>query len=244
MPGIDSTLDTDGPEFSLVVLGYAAGEAVRDFVERQHRALVSTGTEFELVLVANYWPGRDDDTPSVAADLALSYPEIVVVSQPKRGDMGWDMRTGLAACSGDLLGVIDGDGQFPVEVIAECLQRLREPEIDLVKTYRTHRGDGRYRRALSWTYNRLFGLLFAELRGVRDANSKPKLMTRAAYEAMELCADDWFIDAEIMLEAARLDLRMAEIPVAFSALDDRKSFVGPRAVTEFCMNLLRTRLRR
>lgn len=232
------------PDFSIAVLGYRAGEDIEPFVEGLHRSLSETDVTWEIVIVANYWPGTGDSTPAVARRLCERLSGVRVIAEEKGGDMGWDMRAGLAACRGRHLGVVDGDGQFPVAIIGECLDTLMRPDVDLVKTYRSTRGDGVYRRVLSRIYNSVFSLLFPKLRGHRDANSKPKLMTRSAYESMTLTADDWFIDAEIMLEATDRGLRIVEIPVAFDKLDHRRSFVRPRAILEFVVNLVRRRIRR
>jgi hypothetical protein len=78
---------------------------------------------------------------------------------------------------------------------------------------------------------------------VRDVNSKPKILTRAAYERLRLTADDWFIDAEVMIQARRLRLRVHEIPTTFKGLTSRASFISVASVLEFLVNLVRYRLR-
>jgi hypothetical protein len=75
-----------------------------------------------------------------------------------------------------------------------------------------------------------------------DINGKPKGLTRSAYERLELRSDDWFIDAEIVLEARRLGLTIGELPVVFRANPERASFVKPSAILEFLRNMLRYRL--
>ena len=105
-----------------------------------------------------------------------------------------------------------------------------------------HRGDGLTRRLISLVFNALFRLLFPGLR-VRDVNAKPKIMTRAAYERLELESDDWFIDAEIMIQARRLGLRIGEVETDFLALTGRRSFINLRTLLEFLANLTRYRLR-
>ena len=77
----------------------------------------------------------------------------------------------------------------------------------------------------------------------RDMNSKPKILSREAYERMRLGADDWFIDAEIMIEARRLGLRIGEVPTGFLGLSGRRSFVSAGAVLEFLRNFALYRLR-
>ena len=156
--------------------------------------------------------------------------------------MGWDMRMGLDAARGTYIGVIDGDGQFPPESIVACLLKCELEDLDLTKTYRVIRDDGLYRRVISMVYNGIFSLLFGFK--VRDINSKPKIIRRDKYELLHLQSDDWFADAEIVIRARELGLKIGETPVHFSLNDNRGSFVKPKAILEFTSNLLKYRFSR
>jgi len=224
-------------EFSLAVLCYGAGEEAIPFVEQLHAMMSLLSLPWEIVLVGNYWPGAEDPTPAVVAALAARLPNVRSIAREKAGGMGWDMRAGFAACRGRYLGVTDGDGQFPLDSTLACFARLRMGHCDLVKTYRVVRYDGFYRRLISAVYNRLFRLLFPRYRG-HDVNSKPKILTRAAYQRLDLGADGWFIDAEIVLRCLDLGMTMSEIPTEFSALERRPSFVRIAALGEFLRDLL------
>jgi len=191
------------------------------------------------VLVGNYIEGSDDETPQVVTKLAENSPNIRTVIRPKQGMMGWDMRMGLDAARGTYIGVIDGDGQFPPESIIACLLKCELEDLDLTKTYRVVRDDGLYRRFISTVYNALFSLLFGFK--VRDVNSKPKIIRRDKYELMNLKSDDWFADAEIIIRARELGLKIGETPVHFVLNDKRGSFVKPMAIVEFASNLLKYR---
>jgi glycosyltransferase involved in cell wall biosynthesis len=227
------------PHFSLVVLCYRSGQSIIPFVERLQRTLSRCNFSWELVLVGNYIEGSDDETPQVVAKLAESSTNIRTVIRPKQGMMGWDMRMGLDAARGTYIGVIDGDGQFPPESIIACLLKCELEDLDLTKTYRVIRDDGLYRRLISTVYNAIFSVLFGFK--VRDINSKPKIMRRDKYELLQLESDDWFADAEIVIRARELGLKIGETPVHFSINDKRGSFVKPKAILEFTSNLLRYR---
>src|SRR5215213_7424473 len=227
------------PHFSLVVLCYRSGQNIIPFVERLQRTLSRCNFSWELVLVGNYIEGSDDETPEVVTKLAEGSDNIRTVIRPKQGMMGWDMRMGLDAARGTYIGVIDGDGQFPPESIIACLLKCELEDLDLTKTYRVIRDDGLYRRLISTVYNALFSLLFGFK--VRDINSKPKIIRRDKYELLHLQSDDWFADAEIVIRARELGLKMGETPVHFKVNDTRGSFVKPKAILEFTSNLLRYR---
>ena len=230
------------PHFSLVVLCYRSGQTIIPFVERLQRTLSRCNFSWELVLVGNYIEGSDDETPQVVKKLAEQSPNIRTVIRPKQGMMGWDMRMGLDAARGTYIGVIDGDGQFPAESIIACLLKCELEDLDLTKTYRVIRDDGLYRRLISAVYNALFSVLFGFK--VRDINSKPKIIRRDKYELLQLQSDDWFADAEIVIRARELGLKIGETPVHFSINDNRGSFVKPKAIFEFTSNLLRYRFSR
>ena len=225
-------------EFSIAVLCYLAEEEIVPLIENLHKIMSLFRFEWELILVANFWPGSNDRTPDICQKLAEQLSNIRVLAEPKSGGMGWDMRRGLNACRGKYIGVIDGDGQFPVEAIFSCFAKIKSDDFDFVKTYRVHRQDGPYRALISAVYNWLFHILFRDSGKFRDVNSKPKIMRREAYRKMVLQSNDWFIDAEIILNCIDLNLRIYEIPVAFHSLRGRKSFVKPSAVLQFIRDMI------
>ncbi|MFH1583429.1 MAG: glycosyltransferase family 2 protein [Candidatus Falkowbacteria bacterium] len=235
---------TNLPELSVVVLCYKAGEFIRQFVEKI-RVLFNQERifDYELILVGNYFPKDNDLTPLVVKKLADMYPNVRYVAKEKQGMMGWDMKSGLNLSRGRYISVIDGDGQMPVEDLAKVYRKIKAEKLDLVKTYRTVRGDSRWRKFLNIVYNLVFKILFYGL-GAKDINSKPKIITREAYEKLNLESDNWFIDAEIMIQARRFNFKIGQIPTYFFGLSGRReSFVGFSAIMEFIKNLIVFRLK-
>jgi glycosyltransferase involved in cell wall biosynthesis len=230
------------PNLSVVVLCYRSGGAARALAASIGRVLLDAGIEnYQLVLVGNYVAGSGDTTPDVVRELAAGAPRIVCSAVEKQGMMGWDMRSGLSLATGQYLAIIDGDGQVPVEDLVRIYRLLREQGLDLAKTYRKQRGDGLKRKLLSLVFNGMFHVLFPGL-GVRDVNAKPKILTRSAYERLTLQSTDWFIDAEILIQARRMGFRIGEIETEFLGLTGRRSFVSVLAVVEFLRNLVRYRI--
>lgn len=244
MTGQKDRLVNAVPDLSVVILCYQAGPAVRDFVNNAEAVFASSGiSDYELVLVGNYQKGSVDDTPHIVRALAKSNPRIRFRAELKLGMMGWDMRAGLAQATGRYIAVIDGDGQMPVEDVVRVYSKIRSGGYDLVTTYRVVRGDSVWRKYISWNYNLIIRFLFPGL-GSTDANSKPKILRRDKYEMLDLRQDDWFVDAEIMIQARRLGFKTHEIPTVFRGLvGKRKSFVRIPAIWEFIKNLIVFRLR-
>jgi glycosyltransferase involved in cell wall biosynthesis len=230
------------PELSAVVLCYRAEESIHLVIDPLLELLEESGIDFELVLVANYDADREDRTPDIVRAFAAGRDRVTVVAEEKHGAMGWDMRSGLRAARGERIVVIDGDSQNPVEDVLRMDAEMRRTGADVMKGRRIARFDGLYRWLVSFVYNALFRLLF-RTGGLSDINGKPKGLTRGGYERMNLTSDDWFIDAEIVLEARRAGLRIEEMPVVFRHNEERASFVRFSAIWEFLRNMTRKRLR-
>lgn len=223
----------------MVILCYHADDVVESLVRQIERELDAAQVDYELVLVGNYHPGgASEQTPVLLRKLADGKPRIRVLAKAKEGMMGWDMRSGMEAARGRNIAVIDGDGQMPMSDIMRVYRVLQTGGYDLVKTFRAKRWDGWRRRCLSNTYNFLFRLLYPAARVLRDMNAKPKVMTRAAYEKMNLVSNGWFTDAEIMIEALKHNLTIAEISTVFYKNERRDTFVPFSAVYEFLWNMI------
>ena len=226
----------DTPEISVVVLAYRSAATIRNFVDSLIDSLEKENLLWEIVLVGNYFAEVEDRTPEVVRDIAARDSRIKAVVKIKKGMMGWDMKSGLQAATGKSLAVIDGDGQMPSSDVIRVYQLMKKNGLDLAKTYRAKRNDSSYRRLISVGYNILFKLLFPGI-NAWDMNSKPKIMTREFYEKMNLESNGWFIDAEIMIFARRLQARIGEVQTVFLSMDSRPSFVKPFSILEFLGNL-------
>ena len=232
----------ESPDISVVVLAYRSASTIEGFVASLVTSLEEEKIDWEIILVGNYIEGADDQTPEVVQRISDRNPRIKAVVHVKEGMMGWDMKSGFQAATGNKLAVIDGDGQMPCTDVIRVYNLMIEKEYDLVKTVRIKRSDGHYRMFISTVYNLLFKIMFPGI-SARDMNSKPKIITRELYQKMNLESDGWFVDAEIMIRARRLKIEIGEIETAFHSIDTRPSFVKPLAILEFLANLIWYRIK-
>ncbi len=231
------------PELSVVILCYRAGELARTVVARMQQSLASTNVSYELILVGNYDEARadTDTTPAVVRDIASKDARIRALTDIKRGMFGWDVRSGLNAATGDIIAFIDGDAQNPVEDVVRLYAAMREKNADMAQTYRVTRHDGARRIMISRIFNRMSRLLFPAIT-IMDINSKPKLFTRAALSKLQLTSDDWFIDAEIAIQATRCGFTIVQLPTVFLKNEHRSSFVKLTTLLEFVYHLAKYRI--
>jgi glycosyltransferase involved in cell wall biosynthesis len=230
-------------ELSVVVLCYHSGKTIVPFFQNLEKLLENLQVGYEIVLVANDFADSKDDTINIVNELAYNHPNVKPVIKIKEGMMGWDMLQGMNSCNGEYICVIDGDGQFPIDSVSEVYKIIKSTGFDIVKTYRQKRDDGFYRKILSWFYNLIFCMLYPGLHS-KDVNSKPKILTKEVYSKLNLQSTDWFIDAEIMINARKLNLKITEIPITFSANESRKSFVKFGAIVEFLLNLIKYKFKK
>lgn len=233
-------------DLSVVILCYKEGRRIERFVEAVIHEINKVTSNWEIVLVGNYHPENEqtvkDVTPQVVQELARKDKRIKAVTLEKQGMMGWDARTGLAVASGETVALIDGDGQMVPSDLCTVYRKMIEGDFDLVKTYRIERQDGFFRAWNSKIYNYFFRMLFPGF-PVQDVNSKPKIFRRRFFDKMDLTSDDWFLDAEIIIQARRLGCKIEEVPTVFLKADSRESFVKPGHISEFLRNMIRARIK-
>lgn len=232
------------PEISVVILCYRSGEFARVFYQRVVDILSKNNLDYEIVLVGNYRKGMSDITPEIVRDIVSKNPRTIAVIKEKvspKHAMGWDMKSGLQASTGKTITVIDGDGQIPPEDIPELYMALKRDGLDLCKAVRITRGDGPYRKFISYMFNLIMRILFGGIED--DINGKPKLFTREVYERLNLESNDWFIDGEIMIKACRMNLKTGNITTNFYKNPERQSFISLKANIEFIKNIIKWRFK-
>lgn len=197
---------------------------------------------FEIILVANY-DNDKDTTPQISQFIQQKYDFVKSITKKKEGKMGWDMRMGMEAASGQYICVLDGDGQMPVSDVVTVFNIINKGQYDLVKTYRHYRYDGFYRTLISKVYNILFTIIYRPKVAIKDVNSKPKILSRTAFDQLNLISNDWFTDAEIMIQALKLNFRICQVSTVFYKNERRKSYVGFNTIFEFIYNLFYYRLK-
>ncbi|HMQ08526.1 MAG TPA: glycosyltransferase family 2 protein [Saprospiraceae bacterium] len=227
-------------DISIIVLCYHSGESILPYFSSLNTLLEEMEIDYEIVLVANDFADSKDKTIEIVKRMAEGRPRVKTVTKIKEGMMGWDMIQGMNAATGEIICVIDGDGQFPLDSIRTAYEIMKVNPVDMVKTYRYRREDGVYRKFVSMVYNFIFRLMFPGLKS-KDVNSKPKLIRKDALERMQLHSTDWFIDAEMMIRVKQLGMQYIEFPIVFKSNDHRPSLVKAGAIWEFIINLFRYR---
>ncbi len=192
---------------SVVLPCYNEEDSVERIVRSTRAVLGEITEDFEIIVVDD---GSRDRTGEIAGRLAETCAEVKVVRHPRRRGYGNTLRSGFRAAGKELIFYTDGDGQFDVAELRRLLFLL--PEADIVTGYRKRRQDPFYRVLNSRLYNLAVRALFAVK--VRDVNCAFKLYRRKVLKDMRLDSAGAFINAEIIIKAARRGCRIRETGVS------------------------------
>ncbi len=181
----------------------------RESCERLQAAGYILGHEIVLVDDAS-----TDATGEIADTLAAADPHLVVVHHPVNRKLGGSIRTGLGVATGDLVLYTDADLPFDMFELDRAVRIMHAYEADIVSAYRHDRtGEGPRRAVYSWVYNWLIQLTFGTR--LRDVNFAFKLLRREVLDAVHLRSEGSFVDAELLVRAQRLGLRVVQIGVDY-----------------------------
>lgn len=164
--------------------------------------------EWEIVLVDD---GSTDNT-AAAAHQAMGEQGLrlrVIRHETKRG-YGVTVADGLRAARGEVVGFMDGDGQFDPADLQTLAGLLADA--DLAAGWRRRRADPGYRLVIAGVFNILVRLLYGVR--VRDLDCGLKLMRRRVLEAAQpILARSALLNTELYFKAQRSGLRIRQIPV-------------------------------
>jgi glycosyltransferase involved in cell wall biosynthesis len=185
-------------------------ESVRPMAEKALGVLAGFTPDFELLIVDD---GSRDGSGELADALAAEDARVRVVHHAVNRGYGQALRTGFAEARGDIVAYTDCDEPADLQLLPEAVRLFDDAALDMVIGYRLQRDDTPRR----WLYSKGCNLLVRVLFGVRvrDVNFAFKLIRRQALRRLSLQAESAFIDGELLSEAARHGLRLAQIPVVY-----------------------------
>ncbi len=226
------------PALSLVLPCYNEEDSLENIVLALDQCFRRDGVALQFVLVNN---GSTDRTGEVIDRLAARGLPITKVTVEVNQGYGYGILQGLQKAHGRLVGFVCADGQVDAEDVVKAYKVAERASGQvLVKVRRCFRMDGWVRKIVSTIYNSLISVLFGGL-GSIDINGNPKFLSRRNLLAMRLVSRDWFLDAEIMIKAKYLDLRVIEMNVFARMREGGNTNVRPQTCWEFLGNLWRYR---
>lgn len=229
-------------QISLVIPTYDEAANIEQLLRSLHTVLSATGTGFELIVVDDNSP---DGTSLIAGEIAAELAGIRVLRRTGATGLATAVICGWAHAQGEILGVIDGDGQHPPEVITDLLAAM-DDQTDVAVASR-HLGEGGVsnwsaaRRLLSRGAQALGLLLLPGTVGqVTDPMSGYFVVRRDVVTHTHLDPVGYKILLEVL---ARGEVRrVAERPYVFLERQRGQSKVGIGHYVGYFRHLMRLRL--
>ena len=125
------------PTLSCVMPAYNEGQNLGHLIPKVLQALQALGSQVEIVLVND---GSRDNTAQVIQQLCAAHPEVVGINLSRNFGKEPALMAGIDAARGEVVVLMDSDGQHPVALVAQMLQRWREGS-DVVYAIRRTRDD-------------------------------------------------------------------------------------------------------
>ncbi len=203
-------MTSPGPRISVVIPVYNEAATVAEVVRR----VEATGLAREIIIVDD---GSTDGTVELVRALEKEHTEVRAFFHPSNRGKGAALRTGFAAVTGDVVIIQDADLEYNPAEYGRLLQPILDGEADVV--FGSRFLGGPHRVLLFWHYvgNRLLTLLSNALNNLNlsDMETCYKAFRAEILQGIEIKSDGFDFEPEFTAKAARLRLRIYEVPIGY-----------------------------
>ena len=209
-------------EYSCSVIIPARNE--KGTIEQAVLRLPKMGTRTEIIFVEG---GSRDGTREEIEHIIQKYPQqdIKLVPQDKGKGKADAVHLGFEAASGDILFILDADLSVPPESLPRFYNVLQSGKGEFVNGTRLiYPLEDQSMKFLNFFANYFFGIAFSWLleRRITDTLCGTKVLRREDYVRIKKDRDylgdfDPFGDFELLFGAARMNMKIVEVPVRYKA---------------------------
>lgn len=200
------------PSISIIISCFNEAGNIEACIRSVHAAL----PQAEIVVVH----GGTDETLEIAKSLSETIPRIKPVRNVDDRGKGHGIKTGIAASRGRWIAQFDADLQFEANDLIAMVERVRSGACDVCVGSRFLRASDRsgYTASLFRNVgNRVMSLYISVLCGkyLADITTGMKAFSREAIDRIAFRDDRYSYEAEILVKAVIMGLRIEEIPVKY-----------------------------
>ena len=208
------------PAVSIIVSCWNEEKSIENVIRSVAVALPAA----EIVIVH----GGNDRTLEIARAAQQEFPQVVPVRNENDRGKGHGIKTGIRRAAGALMAQFDADLQFFASDLPAMIQPLIAGQADLCLGSRFLPASDRaaYRPSFFRDLgNRILAAYISLMIGrkVTDVTAGMKAWTRSAIERIDFQDDVYSYEAEIVVRAGLLGLRIVEIPVSYASRAEGES---------------------
>jgi len=194
-------------------------------IEEAVLSIPMMGRHTELIFVDG---NSTDGTQEIISQQIEKYKgskDIRLIHQGSGQGKGDAVRKGFQAAKGDFLFILDADLTVPPSDLPKFFQAIAENEGELINGTRlVYPMEGEAMRPLNLLANKVFSVMFTWLldQKIKDTLCGTKVISKRNYEALAANRSyfgdfDPFGDFDLLFGAAKLNLKIVEIPVRYRA---------------------------
>lgn len=195
------------PGISVFFPAYNDAKSIGKLVADALEVLPDLADDYEIIVVND---GSADETASVLQDLEKKHKQLRVVRHEVNKGYGAALQSGFKNASKDLIFYTDGDGQYDVRELPLLYAKL-DGKTDIVNGYKIERADGKRRKYIGGSYNRMANFFF-DL-PIRDVDCDFRLIRKTALDGVNLTSESGGICVELVYKLKRKGCNFVEIPV-------------------------------
>lgn len=193
---------------SLVVPTLNEAASLPQLLVRINDTFVRNNIDYEVIIVDD---NSTDSTASVVKELATCFPVRFYTKQGKKGK-AQSLLEGFSYAKYDLLGMIDGDLQYPPEKLPEMIEKISEG-FDIVVANRRTRKTAMSRELFSKSFRFVFVKLLHKIDC--DSQSGLKVFKKEIIQRITIDPSPWTFDLEFLLTALHAGYTVTTIDINF-----------------------------
>jgi glycosyltransferase involved in cell wall biosynthesis len=224
--------------FSLLIPVFNEEGAVEATIRRAYDALKAMGEPFEILVIND---GSTDGTAKVLKNLK-NLSHVQVIERPENVGYSAALKLGIRSSTGEVIGITDADGTYPVEKLPDMLKEMKEKKVDMVVGARNTTNIPFIRKPAKAIVNGLANTLVGKR--IPDLNSGLRVFTRELAERfMPLYPQRFSFTITITLAAFTNDYTVRYVPIEYGKRIGKSSlsagFNGLRTFSNFLSLIVR-----
>jgi glycosyltransferase involved in cell wall biosynthesis len=197
---------------SVIMPVYNEIETIGEIVRRVQGAGVDA--EIELIIVDD---GSTDGTREFLREAAGRHPNVRLILQDGNQGKGSAVRRGIAEATGEIAIIQDADLEYDPRDYPALLRPILEGHADIVFGNRFHGGEHRvlyFRHYLANRFLTTLCNLVTDL-NLSDMEVGYKVFRMPVLKQIQLRANRFDIEPELVIKAAKLGVRIYEVPISY-----------------------------
>ncbi|MBN1662088.1 MAG: glycosyltransferase family 2 protein [Deltaproteobacteria bacterium] len=190
-------------EVSIIIPAFREEQGIHAVVEGVRRVMDATGRTYEMIVVDD---GSDDGTAAEAQRAGAR-----IISHPYNIGNGAAVKTGIRNALGDILVLLDGDGQHAPDDIPRLLEKM--DVYDMAVGARTVDSDASFHRKVA---NRIYNRFATYMckRRIEDLTSGFRaIKTKIARQFVSLLPNEFSYPTTITMSLVRSGYSLAYVPI-------------------------------